>query len=85
MARRKKKPEPQKIARPCDCWLDIGRCYCEDNLTSIRYSVKDLKGQTHSRWETPNEALEDGRKHLGDEFEIYDNLEEKTLLKYGGE
>lgn len=85
MARKKKKQEIKKIARECDCWLDIGRCYCEDDLTSVRYSVKDLKGEVHSRWETPNQALEDGRKHMGNKFEIYDNLEQKTLLKYAGE
>lgn len=83
MGRKKKNQEVQKIARRCECWLDIETCYCETELSSVRYSVRDDKGQVHSRWETPNEALEDGRKRLGRKFEIYDNLEEKPLLKYG--
>lgn len=70
--------------RKCDCWLEIGTCYCEsDNPKATRYSVLDHEGEVNSRWETLNEALEDGRKRIGDNFTIFDNLEKRSILNYG--
>lgn len=83
MAKKKKKPEVVPVLRKCECWLEIGTCYCEsDTYSSIRFSVIDSKGEVHSRWETLQEALEDGRARLDGVFHIYDNLEKRIVLTY---
>ena len=84
MGKKKKKPEPMPVMRKCDCWLEIGTCYCEmDKYSSIRYSVLDSKGGVHSRWETLQEALDDGRARMDGIFVVYDNLEKRIALSYG--
>jgi hypothetical protein len=73
------------VMRKCDCWLEIGTCFCDLNLEerqATRYSVLDLQGEVHSRWETINEALQDGRKRLNGKFNIFDNLEKRTVINY---
>lgn len=67
--------------RKCDCWLDVETCFCETENSGTRYSVlKD--GITYSKWETINEALEDGRNRLENKFTVFDNLENREVLKY---
>jgi len=84
MAKKKSNKIETPVMRKCDCWLEIGTCFCdEDNPKTTRYSVLDLKGEVHSRWETPNEALQDGRKRLNGRFNIFDNLEKRTIISYG--
>lgn len=84
MAKRKKKEEEIPVLRKCDCWLEIDTCYCGlEGYESVRYSVVDSKKNVHSRWETLNEAMEDGRKRMNGCFSIYDNLEKKTVISYG--
>lgn len=77
----------EKIRRECDCWLgktdqlDMS-CYCPLDSKSVRFGVVDFEGITHSRWETLNEALQDGRKHLKKEFKIWDSIENDYILIY---
>lgn len=77
------KPEMRK----CDCWLDVGACWCEmDSIekSATRFSVTDLEGNTYSRWETLKEAMDYGRKRLKNDFRVYDNLEQRIIITYGG-
>lgn len=80
MAKKKEYPEP--IARACNCWLDVETCYCDLENKSIRYSVRDNAGRTHSRWDTLNEAMKDGRKRVPSPFTVWDSLEQRTLIHY---
>ena len=84
MAKKKSNEIENAVARACDCWLKIETCYCSLDCKATRYSVKDKAGRTHSKWETINEALGDGRKRLSLGFTIFDNLEKKSIINYGG-
>lgn len=79
--RKDKKKEVTPIKTACICWLDIKTCFCRGDETSIRYSVRK-NGEVHSRWETLNEALIDGRKGMKKPFDIYDNVEKEVRIKF---
>lgn len=78
---KKSKEEIPSVARVCDCWLDVGRCFCEEDAKHIRYSVI-YKEAVRGRFEKLNEALQYGRVAFESKFSIYDNLEERTILDY---
>ena len=81
---KKKNVEEVPVRRECDCWLDIGYCFChlnEEELKSVRYSVWK-KGDIHSRWATLKDALNDGRKRVKPPFKIFDHIEDKFVIEY---
>jgi len=82
MAKKKSNEIENAVARACDCWLKIETCYCSLDCKATRYSVQDRAGRTHSRWDTINDALKDGRKRVGTPFVIWDDLEQRTLIHY---
>lgn len=69
------------IRRACECWLEVGTCFCLLDNNSTRFSVRK-HNEIHSRWETINEALEDGRKRVGKPFQIIDELTKKEIISY---
>lgn len=75
-----KKETPSK-SRICDCWLDVGMCYCEIH-SSVRFSLRDKDGIPHGRYATLKEAMDIGRTKF-QQFDIFDNIEEKILIEYG--
>lgn len=77
----KKKPEIVNVARECDCWLEIGVCFCTDS--NRRYTVHETD-KIKGRFDNLNQAVEYGRSTF-DTFHIYDNKEQKIILKYGTE
>jgi hypothetical protein len=52
------------------------------NCELLRYSVVHQLVE-QSRWGSLDEALQDGRRRIGDDFVIYDNLEKRNILRYG--
>lgn len=69
------------IRRACECWLKVDGCFCSLDSKATRYSVRK-NDDIHSRWETINEALIDGRKRVGKPFQIIDELTKKEIISY---
>ena len=81
---KKSKLKANEIARVCECWLDVGGCYCEPEDNHIRFSTRNLKGEVHGRFENVNDALKYGRSTFPKgKFSIYDELEDREILRYG--
>lgn len=81
----KKKQIPTvSVARECDCWLDIGRCYCDLESKHTRFTVRNNKNEVVGRWEKLNDALTQGRNDFGANFFIYDELEDRKVIEYEG-
>lgn len=67
-----KKPPP-KMPRPCDCWLEVGTCYCEnptpkgEKKMTIKKALKVL--QKHQQWRKGSHQI------ATDPFELSQALE----------
>ena len=64
--------------KPCECWMEVGNCYC---TTAQRYIVRNQEKEDQSVWDTLDEAVSDGRRHLP-KFRIFDTWIKKYILNY---
>jgi hypothetical protein len=78
----KKSKEIPNVARICDCWLDVGRCFCDEDDKHRRFTVRDKNNDVRGRFENLNMALQFGRVDFQRQFIIYDELEERTIIDY---
>lgn len=67
--------------RNCDCVKDKGFCFCISFNNHLKFETRDVNGEPQSKWRTVNEAVRDGRNRFKKKFEVYDNQQQKIILR----